>query len=73
MITMSLREALAIQARQVEHYKRHRADLAEHMASITHVDGLDLDQPRPVIEVNQYVPRGEDIECACGLEDGGGA
>ena len=72
MFTMTPREALEIQAHQIEHYKHLRADLAEHMAGITHITGLDLDTPLPVWRINELIPRGADIEYACGIADQGG-
>lgn len=70
-IKMTLREALQIQAQQIEHYQRHRSDLAGYMASITRTDGMDLDVERPISEINLLVPRGSDIEYACSLTDQG--
>ena len=66
-ITMTLREALDIQAKQVKHYSKYRSDLAEVVAAETNVEGCDLDTPLSIFEINRLVPRGGDIEYLCGL------
>jgi hypothetical protein len=68
-ITMTLREALEIQARQVAHYSKYRSDLAQVVAAKTNVEGYSLDEPMSVIDVNRLVPRGDGIEYMCGLSD----
>jgi hypothetical protein len=65
--TMTLREALKIQADQIGWYGKYRSDLAAVVASMTDVSGCDLDTPMDVIEVNKRVPRGGAIEHICGL------
>ena len=64
---MTPREALAIQATQVQHYSRHRADLAEFVAAQTDVKGVDLDVELSMREINRRIPRGGDIERFCGI------
>jgi hypothetical protein len=59
---MTLREALAIQARQVAWYADQCPDIGARVALKTDVTGFDLDAPMSVAEVNRYVPRGAAIE-----------
>ena len=65
--TMTPQEALEIQRKQIEHYKRHREDLADVVAKLTDVKGLNLDEDMPVREINKRIPRGGDIEYLCGI------
>jgi len=65
MITMTLREALKIQAEQIAFYSRYRADLAQVVASKTDIAGRDLDIPMSTPEIDRLVPRGCDIEYIC--------
>lgn len=71
MITMTAREALAIQAKQVKHYGHLRADLAAVVAEHTDVAGIDLDTPMSIIDINKRIPRGSQIEWMCGIDGGG--
>ena len=54
---------------QIEHYSKIRTEenLTLLMCSRTDIEGCDLDEPMDIIEVNRRVPRGADIEYACGL------
>lgn len=68
-LTLTLREALEIQDKQIEYYSKYRKDLKEVIKSKTNIIGYDLDKPMPIIEVNKLVPRGGTIEYICGLSD----
>jgi len=64
---ITLRQALQIQADQLDHYCKNspygdavRAEIAER----TEVKGLYLDSELPVHVVNRFVPRGGSIEAA---------
>ena len=77
MFLMTIREALAIQARQVEHYgflyPGGTQALALEMAKRTKVPAdADLDKAMPIFEVNRFVPRGGDIEHLVLGKDHGG-
>ena len=64
---MTLREALAIQAKHIEHYGTFRPDLPLLVQAATNVYGCDLDAEMDIVEVNQRVPRGAQIEWMCGI------
>ena len=64
---MTLREALEIQRKHIEHYARLRVDLADYVAKQTNVEGCDLDANMDIVEVNRRVPRGASIEWMCGI------
>jgi len=66
-IKMTPREALKIQAEHVAWYGKHRADLAQVVAAMTNISGLDLDAELSIIEINRRIPRGGDIEHLCGI------
>ena len=66
---MTLREALAIQAQHIEHYGILRPDLPALVKAATHVYGCDLDAEMDIVEVNQRVPRGAQIEWMCGINN----
>jgi hypothetical protein len=57
-ITLTLREALAIQEKQLAHYSPRFPELRAAATAATNVEGLDLDESMPVSEVNKLVPRG---------------
>ncbi len=65
--TMTPREALKIQAKQISHYARFKDNLKEIMAEKTDITGLELDEKYPVFEINKHIPRGGSIESICGL------
>ena len=67
-VTMTLREALKIQAEHIVWYQKYRADLADVVARQTDVRGCDLDAKRSILEINERVPRGSAIEFICGLD-----
>lgn len=75
MVTMTLREALEIQSKQIKHYGHLHPQgvegLAADMKARTRVEGMDLDAEMPVTEINRYVPRGSDIEFLLGVDYGG--
>lgn len=68
-IKMTLREALKIQAEQIEWYgQRHGRDrLAAMVAAKTDITGCDLDLPMHVSAINARVPRGATIEYMLGI------
>lgn len=66
-IKMTPAEALDIQAKQVAHYSKYRSDLAEVVKSLTNVEGIDLNAPMSIFEINERIPRGGRIEHLCGL------
>lgn len=41
------------------------------MAARTNLDGLDLDKPYPITEINARIPRGGAIESIFGIDMGG--
>src|SRR6266705_4468448 len=57
-ITLTLREALAIQEKQLAHYSPHFPGLRAAAIAATDVEGLAVDAPMSVGRVNQLVPRG---------------
>ncbi len=68
MFMMTYNEAIKKQAEQAKFYDRllsstKRAELVK----MTKPCPFDPDEMRPVIEINQLVPRGRDIERLCGL------
>lgn len=72
-ITLSLREALAIQSRQLTHYAamfpEREQELRDHFKSITKIsDADDLDAKLSIHEINERVPRGGSIESFLGLK-----
>ena len=66
---MTLREALKIQAEHILWYGGKRANLAQVVADLTHIEGFDLDAPMDMTEVNRMVPRGAQIEWLCGIDN----
>lgn len=61
-MTMTKAEALAIQAKQLDHYAPDpNHPLRAAVAAKTTADALD-DEPYSVIEINEHIPRGCDIE-----------
>ena len=55
-------EALAIQARQLDHYAATYGDeIRSRVAAITHAEMLD-DEPHPTWEVHRHIPYGGKIE-----------
>lgn len=71
---MTLRDALTIQARQIEYYAGNGILTPEARAKIeagTDVSGCDIDALIDIVEVNRRVPRGCSIEWACGIDTSG--
>jgi hypothetical protein len=72
MIMLTPREALEIQERQVKHYSggcfaEIGKNLAERVAKLNDVAGLDLDKPVPSRELIKRIPRGASIENLLGI------
>jgi hypothetical protein len=66
-IKLTLRKALEIQAKQLDHYctdKPYSDTIRAEIASKTNVENLDLDEELPAHIVNRHVPRGGAIESA---------
>jgi len=64
-ITLTLRKALEIQAKQLDSYctdKPYGEAIRAKIAERTNVEGLDLDEELPAHIVNRHVPRGGAIE-----------
>jgi len=57
-MTMTLREALLIQEKQLAYYSPRFPRLRAAAAQAMNLEGLDLDEPMPVSRVNRLVPRG---------------
>jgi len=68
MFKMTIREALKIQAQQLDYYAPNYPQLREVAAQATHVAGLDHDALRPVVEINRLVPRGGFLGQLIGVE-----
>lgn len=64
-MTMTKAEALKIQSEQVAFLSQFRADLPAIVASMTKADALEDGRLYPVQEINEYIPRGADIERLC--------
>lgn len=68
---MTLADALARQAAQIEHYGPRFAGgvdaLRARVESVTDTAGCDLSVMRDIGEVNRRVPRGVHIENICGI------
>jgi hypothetical protein len=62
MITMTARQALEVQARQVAHYSANYPNVAALVAAATNIDGLNLDEEYDVAFLNRHIPRGGKIE-----------
>jgi len=76
MITMTINEALMIQAHHVEHYGSlypgGEDALRAAVEAQTHIPpGLPRDSQVPVFLINQMIPRGATIAYMCGLDLGG--
>ena len=63
-ISLSLRESLDIQRKSLDQFVCHPAydRIKADTKANTFVDGLDLDEPMNMVEVNRLVPRGGAIE-----------
>ena len=78
-IEMTIREAMKVQAEQLDYYSRNLAAEAEGKMRATiraktkppADEGRAWDTPMPVGEINEMVPRGADIEAAAGYGDSG--
>lgn len=69
MIQMTIREALEIQARQIEYYSVKFPALAEMAALSTHIpDGADLDAMVPASSLVTMIPRGTSLGALIGVE-----
>lgn len=62
MMTMTPKQALEIQARQVAHYSTSYPQVAELVAKATNVSGLDMDTEYDIVTINRHIPRGGKIE-----------
>ena len=63
MFTLTKAEALAIQAKQVDHYAAiYGDDIREWVAARTHAERLEDGVTYPVVEINRAIPRGGAIE-----------
>lgn len=70
-LSMTVEEALAIQARQIAHYSHLRSDLAEVMAKMTTAHLLTPGVRYDIQTINQHIPRGGDIENVLGIDFSG--
>lgn len=62
MITMTIREALAIQAEQLDYYRDRYPHLEAAAIGATRVPAdADLDEPLPVRQIKAMIPRGCDL------------
>lgn len=68
MITMTLREALNIQAKQITYYSTRFPSMKKAAEKATKVDGFDLDAVMDVTVVNDMVPRGCNLGYLIGVD-----
>ena len=69
MFKMTYNEAIKIQKEQIKFYDRFLTDdKRAELAEMTKPCPVDPDELRPVMEINQLVPRGVTIENLCGIE-----
>jgi hypothetical protein len=62
MITMTVAEALAIQAKQIDHYAANYPGVAAVVAAHTDTSKLDPETSYDVTVINRHIPRGGAIE-----------
>ena len=68
MITMTLREALNIQAEQIAFYSSRFPSIKEAAEKVTNTAGFDLDAAMDVASVNELVPRGLNLGYLIGAD-----
>ena len=66
---MSIREALAVQEKQLKHYEGTFPHLREAAQKATVIpEGADLDAPISMIEINKMIPRGVALGWLIGVD-----
>ena len=55
---MTPRAALAIQETQLKHYEHSYPTLRAAALAATNLEGIDLDEPLSIQEINRRIPRG---------------
>ena len=68
MITLTPREALEIQTKQIEHYSRWYPQLIRAAKQATKLEGLNLDTPYPSKDLALRIPRGAYLGYLIGKE-----
>lgn len=71
-IRMTKAEALARQAKQIEHYSPHHPHCASIVAAATTADVLEDGVEYDILTINKHIPRGRQIEAMLGIPDQGG-
>jgi len=68
MFKMTYSEAIEIQKEQIDFYAKFlTANKRSELAKMTKPCPFDPDEVRPVIKINELVPRGTVIEWLCGF------
>lgn len=62
MITMTVAEALAVQAKQIAFYEERYPGLAEIVKAQTTAEALDPTVAHDMVVINRHIPRGGKIE-----------
>ncbi len=55
---MTPREALAVQERQLKYYEAQFPHLRAVASAANNLEGVDLDEPLSILEINKRIPRG---------------
>jgi len=55
---MTPREALVVQERQLKYYEAQYPSLRAAASAANNLEGIDLDDPLPIQEINRRIPRG---------------
>jgi hypothetical protein len=66
-ITMTVDEALAIQAKQLKHYAANYPHVVELVRAATDLSKLSRQEEYPVSYLNRFIPRGGKIEDLLGI------